>query len=91
MSFHQLTPTIPVAVNGKGDGHVVAVIDDGQEDNLIRVAALDGSAEVWCAPNPLVRMKGNWTMGRERPAPVSLKGSPSDKVKTSSGRTAQTG
>jgi hypothetical protein len=36
-------------------------------------------------------MKGNWTMGRERPASVSLKGSPSDKVKVSSGQTAQMG
>jgi hypothetical protein len=91
MSFHQLNPSIPVTVLGKGDGYAVAVIDYGQEHNLIWVTALDESAEVWCAPNPLVRMKGNWTMGRERPASVSLKGTPSDKVKVSSGQTAQMG
>jgi hypothetical protein len=68
MSFHQLSPSIPVIVIGKGDGYAVAVIDDGQEHNLIWGTALDESAEVWSAPNPLVRMKGNWTMGRERVA-----------------------
>jgi hypothetical protein len=91
MPFHQLKPSIPLTVNGKGGGYAVAVIDDGEAHNLIWFTALDGSAEVWCAPNPLVRMKGHLTMGREQPASVCLKGSPSDKVKLSSGQTAQTG
>lgn len=81
MSFHQLDPTIPVTIIGKGDGYAFAVIDYGQEHNLIWVTALNESAEVWCAPNPLVRMKGNWTMGRERPASVALKGAGPDKTR----------
>jgi hypothetical protein len=91
MSFHQPNPSIPVTGIGKGDGDGTAVIDNGQEHNLIWGTALDETAEVWCAPNPLVSMKGNWTMGREWLASVSLKGSPSDKVKLSSGQIARTG
>lgn len=86
MSFHQLNPTIPVTVIGKGDGYAVAVIDYGQEHNLIWVTALNDSAEIWCAANPLVRMKGNWTMGREQPASVALKGAAPEKVHPSSGQ-----
>jgi hypothetical protein len=91
MSFHQLNPSIPVTVIGKCDGYAIAVIDYGREQNLIWGTALDGSAEVWCALNPLVRLKGNWTMSRERPASVFLRGSPSDNVRTSSCQTAHTG
>ncbi len=72
-SFHQLDPSIPVTIIGKGDGYAFAVIDYGQEHNLIWVTALNDTAEIWCAPNPLVRMKANWTMGRDRAASVSLK------------------
>lgn len=68
MSFKQLDPTIPVSVIGKGDGYAFAVIDYGQEHNLIWVTALNETGEIWCAPNPLVRIQGNWTMRRERPA-----------------------
>lgn len=64
--FSQLNPPIPLHVLGKGDGHAVAVIDYGQEHNLIWVTAIDASGEIWCAPNPKVRMQGNWTMGRAR-------------------------
>lgn len=82
MSFHQLDPTIPVTVLGKGDGYAFAVIDYGQEHNLIWVTALNDTAEVWCAPNPLVRMKGNWTMGRERPQSVSHRAAAPDRANT---------
>lgn len=81
MSFHQLDPAIPVSIIGKGDGYAFAVIDYGQEHNLIWVTAINDTAEIWCAPNPLVRMKGNWTMGRERPSSVSLKPAAEDKAK----------
>lgn len=91
MSFHQLNPSIPVTVIGKGDGFAFAVLDYGQEHNLIWVTALNETAEVWCAPNPLVRMKGNWTMGRERPESVAMKGSGPDKAKSPSAQTAQMG
>ena len=60
----QLNPTIPVNVIDKGAGFAIAVIDYGQEHNLIWVTAITGSGEIWCAPNPKVRMDTNWTMGR---------------------------
>lgn len=62
--FTQLNPTIPLHVIGKGDGYAFAVIDYGQEHNLIWVTAIDATGEVWCAPNPRVRLQKNWTMGR---------------------------
>jgi hypothetical protein len=68
MSFTQLNPCIPVTVLDKGKGSAIAVIDYGQEHNLIWVVALDGSGEIWCSPNPKVRLQNNWTMGRTVPA-----------------------
>ncbi len=65
--FSQLNPPIPVTVEGKGSGFAIAVIDYGQEHNLIWVTALDESGEIWCAPNPRVRLKTNWTMNRDAP------------------------
>ncbi|EIZ77244.1 hypothetical protein WSK_4237 [Novosphingobium sp. Rr 2-17] len=62
--FTQLNPTIPLHVMGKGDGYALGMIDYGQEHNLIWVTALDGSGEIWCAPNHTVRLGRNWTMGR---------------------------
>ncbi|WEK43557.1 MAG: hypothetical protein P0Y64_01620 [Candidatus Sphingomonas colombiensis] len=67
MTFQQLDPPIPLHVLGKGTGFAIAVIDYGQEHNLIWVTALDDSGEIWCAPNPQVRMQANWTMGRSKP------------------------
>jgi hypothetical protein len=63
--FTQLNPPIPLHVLGKGNGHAIGMIDYGQEHNLIWVTALDTSGEIWCAPNPEVRMLKNWTMGRK--------------------------
>ena len=60
----QLNPPLPVFVSEKGNGFAVAVIDYGQEHHLIWVTALDDSGEIWCAPNPKVRIQNNWTMGR---------------------------
>ncbi len=62
--FTQLNPTIPVHVLQKGDGYAIAVIDYGQEHNLIWVTAITQTGEIWCAPNPKVRLDTNWTMGR---------------------------
>jgi hypothetical protein len=45
----------------------VAVIDYGQEFDLLWVVALNDSGEIWCAPNPRVRMQANWSMGRKKP------------------------
>ncbi len=66
MSFVQLNPPMPLHVLGKGPGFAVAVIDYGQEHNLIWVTAISATGEIWCAPNPQVRMEGNWTMGRAK-------------------------
>lgn len=63
--FTQLNPSIPLHVLGKGDGLAIGVIDYGEEHNLIWVTAINETGEIWCAPNPIVRMKANWTMGRK--------------------------
>ena len=65
MSFTQLATPLPVTVEDKGKGLAFAVIDYGPEHNLIWVTAIDQTGEIWCAPNPLVRMCDNWTMGRQ--------------------------
>ena len=62
--FTQLNPPIPVEVTDRGSGYAIAVIDYGQEHNLIWVTAINDTGEIWCAPNPKVRMSRNWTMGR---------------------------
>ena len=73
MSFQQLDPPVPVHVLDKGDGFAIAVIDYGQEHNLIWVTAINDSGEIWCAPNPKVRMQANWTMGRVKPGAISAR------------------
>jgi len=67
MPFTQLDPPLPIHVQDKGAGYAFAVIDYGQEHNLIWVTAINESGEIWCAPNPKVRMMANWTMGRRKP------------------------
>jgi hypothetical protein len=67
MAFTQLDPPIPLTVLEKGDGFAVGVIDYGQEFDLLWVVALNDSGEIWSAPNPQVRMQGNWSMGRAKP------------------------
>ena len=67
--FTQLNSPMSVTVLDKGNGVAFAVIDYGlehnlMEHNLIWVTALDSSGEIWCAPNPKVRMQANWTTGR---------------------------
>lgn len=73
MSFIQLNPPLPIDIQDKGKGYAFAVIDYGPEHNLIWVTGLNDSGEIWCAPNPLVRLQTNWTMGRlplaDAPAP----------------------
>lgn len=62
--FTQLNPPIPLHVLDKGEGYALAVIDYGQEHNLIWVTAINATGEIWCAPNPQVRLGRNWSMGR---------------------------
>ena len=64
--FTQLDPPIPLHVLGKGDGYALGVIDYGQEHNLLWVTAIDATGEIWCAPNPEVRMQANWSIARPR-------------------------
>ncbi|NNC59255.1 MAG: hypothetical protein HKO05_04605 [Erythrobacter sp.] len=64
--FTQLNPAIPLHVLGKGNGQALAVIDYGPEHNLLWVTAIDATGEIWCAPNPEVRMQANWSMGRPK-------------------------
>lgn len=71
MSFTQLDPPIPLHVLERGDGLAFGVIDYGPEHNLIWVTAIDATGEIWCAPNPKVRMQTNWTMGRKVARQVS--------------------
>ena len=68
MSFTQLSPPIPLIVEGKGKGFALGMIDYGQEHNLIWVTAISETGEIWCAPNPSVRVQANWTVGRPAPA-----------------------
>ena len=75
--FTQLNPPIPLHVLDKGDGHAIGLIDYGPEHNLIWVTAIDQTGEIWCAPNPKVRMLKNWTMGRaENPLVAASKAAP---------------
>lgn len=75
--FTQLEPAIPLHVLGKGDGYAFAVIDYGQEHNLIWVTSINDTGEIWCAPNPRVRMQKNWTMGRkDNPQVASARNAP---------------
>jgi len=72
--FVQLNPPIPVHVIDRGKGYAIATIDYGPEHNLIWVTAMDATGEIWCAPNPSVRLQSNWTMGRQpTPAPATPK------------------
>lgn len=68
--FTQLNPPIPVDVIDRGSGYAIAVIDYGQEHNLIWVTAINDTGEICCAPNPKVRMARNWTMGRDAKAGI---------------------
>ncbi len=77
--FTQLNPQIPIHVLGKGDGYAFAVIDYGQDHNLVWVTAINETGEIWCAPNPRVRVDQNWTVGRKRnPLVAAAKGAPAE-------------
>ena len=71
MAFTQLSPSIPLHVLGKGAGQAIAVIDYGPEHHLIWVTAITATGEIWCAPNPQVRMQANWTLGRPQAPAVA--------------------
>ena len=64
--FTQLNPPLPVHVLDRGPGWAVAVIDYGQEHDLVWVTAMDDGGEIWCVPNTKVRLRANWTLGRDK-------------------------
>lgn len=64
--YNELKQFLPVEIIDKGRGFAIAVIDYGQEHHLCWVVVLDGSGEIWCTPNPRVRMQPNWSMQATR-------------------------
>jgi hypothetical protein len=64
MALTQLNPTLPIEIADNGKGIAFAVIDYGEEHHLIWVVAMDQDGSIWCAPNPTVRVRSNWTFGR---------------------------
>lgn len=68
MSFTQLDPPIPVHIVERGGGMAFAVIDYGPEFDLLWVIGTDDGGEIWCVPNPQVRLQANWSMGRRKAA-----------------------
>lgn len=63
----QLNPPLPMDTP-KGPGLAHFVIDYGPEADLMWVVFLDADGACWTVPNPEVRMRRNWTMGRGRAA-----------------------
>jgi hypothetical protein len=62
----QLRPILPVTVTSKDDakGWAYFLIDEGDDHHLMWVVVLDASGEVWVVPNPEIRVRKNWTLGR---------------------------
>jgi len=50
----------------RGPGVAVAVIDYGPDFELLWGVALDEGGEIWWTPNPRVRLKANYSMGRTK-------------------------
>jgi hypothetical protein len=69
MGFTQLDPPLPLHVVDRGSGYAIAVIDYGQEHDLLWVVGMDDGGEIWCVPNPQVRLQTNWSMGRSKKRP----------------------
>lgn len=65
----QLNPSLPVFVVGRGKGEAIGWLDYGKEDNLIWVVAMNDSGEVWCVPNPDIRLLTNYSIGRTYTVP----------------------
>ena len=73
MSFTQLDPPLPLHIIDRGNAFAIAVIDYGQEFDLLWVVGMDDGGEIWCVPNPQVRLQANWSMGRsKKPAPGKI-------------------
>ena len=69
----QLNPPLPLDTP-KGHGLAHFVIDYGAENNLLWVVFMDADGACWSIPNPEVRMRPNWSMGRrpdEKDTPIA--------------------
>lgn len=68
----QLNPPLPVDCP-KGPGLAHLVIDYGPEADLLWVVFLDRDGSCWAVPNPDIRLRQNWSLGRrfERGAKVA--------------------
>lgn len=77
--FTQLHTPLPVHVPGKGSGLALAVVDYGVEHHLIWVTAMDDGGEIWCIPNPKIRMAANWTFDRRKDAASTANASSKDQ------------
>ena len=62
----QLNPPLPMQTP-KGDGLAHFIIDYGPESDLLWVIFMQKDGACWAVPNPEVRMKFNWSMGRREP------------------------
>ena len=60
----ELKQPLPVSC-GKGKGRAFFLIDYGQDSDLIWVVFMDDTGECWSIPNPEIRLRENWTMGRK--------------------------
>lgn len=62
----QLNPSIPVIVISKNNakGRAIGWVDYSSEENLIWITVIDESGEVWCVPNPEIRLQKNWSLNR---------------------------
>ena len=62
-------PVITAFSRATGSGYAVAVIDYGPDFDLLWVVGMDDGGEIWCVPNPQVRLQANWSMGRSKKQP----------------------
>jgi hypothetical protein len=64
MTLLQLSPAIPVWIEGKGEGMAIGWMDYSEEYHLMWIIAFNDTGEVWTVPNPKVRLQKNFSMGR---------------------------
>ncbi|MEO6093481.1 MAG: hypothetical protein ABIT04_01470 [Novosphingobium sp.] len=57
MSLIQLTPPLPVEVTGKGNGLAFAVMENGPDQELVWVSAIDLTGEICHSTSAQVRMR----------------------------------
>lgn len=63
-----VSPNLPVIVTSKDNkkGKAIFVTDYGEEHHLVWTVVMDDTGEIWCVPNPEIRVQFNWTVGRRK-------------------------